>query len=194
VVRVTAAVVEVGRNGTKGPYRLTLADGTGSLPLQAWESVFVQIPEKDSLTGRAVTVRARVNLYRAELVQLMLDQPFDLAFTDHPDAAAWVARGAADRGERSGLQQPRSTGGTCLEGTVLSAETMGRGKGLLVTLDGDDRQVVLWKATLDGRPAWKDVLAAGRRVRACGDAGEYKGKAQVVVSTRGSVTALDQGR
>ncbi|MBM4373244.1 MAG: hypothetical protein FJ098_16430 [Deltaproteobacteria bacterium] len=191
VVSVIAAVAEVTRHG-KGPYALTLADGSGTRALTAWESVWNGLPDRERLEGQAVRVRARVTLYRERTLQLALDQPFDLEVVEHPDAALWVARGLAARAPRGRDPEPR--GAACVEGTIRAVEPMGRDKGLRVTVEGDDRPVVIWRATLEKKPGWRELLVPGAPIRACGDAGEYKGKAQVVVGARGSVTAAGGGR
>ena len=197
VVSVIAAVVRVEQFG-KGPYQITLADGTGTRKLTAWESTFLGIRGHDTLEGRTVKARVQVTLYREKTLQLFLDQPWDLENTEHPDAAIWVARGASEAPrsrDRTGGDRDRHGGsGLCVEGTITEVTQLGKGNGLLVTLDGEARPVVVWKATLEKKSEWKELLVAGQRIRACGSAAEYKGKAQIKVTLRDSIEALDTGR
>jgi DNA/RNA endonuclease YhcR with UshA esterase domain len=194
VVSVTAAVARVQRFG-KGPYQITLADGTGTQQLTAWENTFLRIADHDALEGRTVQARVRVTLYREKTLQLFLDQPWDLETTEHGDAALWVARAASETPPPRPAEGARERSpNICVEGTISKVSPMGKGKGLLVNLDGEARPLVLWKATLEKKSEWKELLVEGRRIKACGGPGEYKGKPQIKVTLRGSIEATDGGR
>jgi DNA/RNA endonuclease YhcR with UshA esterase domain len=194
VVSVTAAVAGVDRLG-KGPYQITLADGSGAQKLTAWENTFLAIQDHDTLQGRTVKARVRVTLYREKSLQLFLDQPWDLEFTEHPDAAAWVARAASTVPRRARAPEPEAQGpGLCVAGTISKVSPLGKGKGLLVHVEGDERPVVVWKTTLEEKSEWKELLVPGGRIRACGAPAEYKGKPQVKVTLKGSIEALGAGR
>jgi len=99
VLSVTAAVAKVERYG-KGPYQVSITDGTDVRRLTAWEKTFMKIPGYDALEGKAVRARVRVKLYRKKYLQLLLAHPWDLEVIEHPDAAAWLTRRETDAGDR----------------------------------------------------------------------------------------------
>lgn len=164
--------------GTRQPYVLTLRNGTDGVDVRVWSNQFARIPDRETLPGSAVRLKADVKRFRGE-IELMLADPEDLV----------RAEPAAKKGRRPVVSVAEAAaaqlgGYVTVEGALSDpADLAGKGTSYKLADGTGSIQVVFWNGTVP--PELQKKAAAAPRVRVNGKVKEYQGARQVVPGATG---------
>jgi len=154
-------------------FKFTLDDGTGSIMLLLWNEVYDALAGVADLNvGATVRVTGKIGVYEGEL-QIVPEAASELTVT--------VAGGGPEAPQRDigGLSTADVGALVAIEGVINRVESFSSGLRVYVTDGTGEVQLLLWQNVADRLPE-RDKLAAGARLRAIGQVGEYRGALQIV--------------
>jgi len=166
-VQVEGQVVE--GDPFSGGINFTLDDGTGTITLLLWDSLYQQIPYSHTLdVGARVRVQGSVSLYRGTL-EVVPEVPADLSI---------LVAAPGPEEVRVGDLSPADAGRVVLlHGVLGPAEPFS--KGVKYPLDDGTGTItlLLWENVLREAPAG---LGPGAEVRLSGQVQEYRGALEII--------------
>ncbi len=199
-VQVQGEVVE--SDPFSGGVNFTLDDGTGTITLLLWESLYRQVPYSRTLdVGARVQVQGSVAEYRGAL-EIIPEVPADLSILVAAPGPEEVAVGELSPADAGRV--------VVLRGVLGPAEPFS--KGVKYPLDDGTGTItlLLWDNVVQEAPS---ELGPGAEVRVAGQVQEYRGMLEVIprrgsdlevlgfrslptptLTPIGSITADDQGR
>lgn len=171
VVEGFVSAVRAPDPNTRRPYVLTLRNGTDGLDIKIWPDQYLQIPDRETLPGSAVRLKAAVKRYQNQ-VDLSLANGTDLRREASAAPIAGIVpemagRPATVRGTVAGVQPPKTDKAPW---TVTLADPA----------SGATLAVVYWEAA---RAAFARQPAEGDVFEFAGKVDVYDGKVQLKVSS-----------
>jgi len=195
------------REGSKAPFRIELADTTGSITLVIWPDIYESLKTKSPLsTGDVIHVNGKVTMYRDSL-QLQIREAADVkivtkAATDEPASKPATPTPAAIP---AAAPTPPAPAGTTSLASITSAmvsqdvtvqatisevrEPRSERAPYTVTLSQENTRMplVYWS---DMHPQLKDKIKVGNQVRIQGQVSEYRGTLQIKIRNASDVTIV----
>jgi DNA/RNA endonuclease YhcR with UshA esterase domain len=215
-VEATIKSISPPHEGSKAPYRLSLADATGLITLVIWPDMYETIKAQSPLSqGDLIHVKAKVSMYRDNL-QLQIHDAADLKIIKKaaPEKSAAPVPEAASSATSSKPETKSPTtppagpseipGTVSLEGITPSMlgqdvtvqatiteirEPRSERAPYLVTLTENNAHIplVYWS---DMQPQLKDKIKVGNQVRLKGQVSEYRNALQLKLHSAADLTVV----
>ena len=215
-VEATVKTITSPREGSKAPYRFSIADSTGVITLVIWPDLYETLKTQSPIsTGDVIHVSAKVTMYRDNL-QLQIHDASDLkivtkATAENVTNAATPTPSPAptkpeEKSKAATVSQPQPTapGTTSLESLTSAMlgqdvtvqaeitevrEPRSERAPYVITLTQGTAHVpfVYWS---DMQPQLKEKIKAGNQIRLKAQVTEYRGTLQLKVRSASDVTVV----
>ncbi len=184
------------REGSRQPYKVTIADDTGSITLIVWQNIFDVVRSQSNLNpGDSVRVRASVSEFRNEL-QMTLKSASDLSIRpasgpptgERPGNAAGKPQAAATG--VGDINQSMTGQDVTVQATITDVrEPRSERAPFTVTLTQGDAHIplVFWS---DTQKTIADKIRVGNVVRVKAQVGEHRGALQIKLRNAGDIEVV----